>query len=110
MAVDPQGARRLASGAERSGAYLCPRCGEALVVRCGPILIPHFAHQPGRRCDQVVTDQRHSRAAASRRAALAASGQATLFELDDDVALAGPAEVEAVAPPAPVGSRGGRSG
>ena len=30
------------------GEYLCPRCGEVMILRCGRKRIPHFAHKSGR--------------------------------------------------------------
>ncbi|WP_167629967.1 competence protein CoiA family protein [Listeria valentina] len=34
----------------KQGSFLCPACGEELILKCGDIKLPHFAHKQGTRC------------------------------------------------------------
>lgn len=40
----------LASNAKYGRTYLCPECGEDLILRSGQCIIEHFAHHPGTHC------------------------------------------------------------
>lgn len=52
FAVDVSGKRVCAENAERGLEYVCPLCGEPVILRRGEIKIPHFAHKSGRElCD-----------------------------------------------------------
>lgn len=50
VAVDDSGVRCGAEVAERSALYFCPVCGEQVVLRKGPVKVPHFAHRSGTEC------------------------------------------------------------
>ena len=39
-----------------SGSYVCPVCGEAVIVKNGSLVIPHFAHKSKTDCDTFTQD------------------------------------------------------
>ena len=39
------------------GPFYCPGCGEEVILKQGPIKIPHFAHYPESDCDHVGTGE-----------------------------------------------------
>ena len=54
-ARDRSGARVHAADLDRRhrrarAPFACPRCGDELVARLGPVRTPHFAHRPGSSC------------------------------------------------------------
>lgn len=46
MALDEEGRLHRAATAPREGRYFCPACGGPVLLRRGPIRVPHFAHRP----------------------------------------------------------------
>lgn len=53
-AIDAAGVGVLAEDACRGEAYTCPECGEALILKQGPIVVAHFAHRPPVTCPYSV--------------------------------------------------------
>lgn len=41
------GRRVVAAEELRGSALYCPRCGAEVIVRCGEVLVAHFAHRSG---------------------------------------------------------------
>lgn len=37
--------------------YFCPQCGEQVIIKAGPIKIPHFAHKRQTKCDQLFSER-----------------------------------------------------
>lgn len=50
FALDNEGKRVYAEGAEREISYVCPLCGEPVILRRGEIKVAHFAHKSGHEC------------------------------------------------------------
>lgn len=44
------GSEALSWEVDRGGEFFCPECREALVYKCGPLVMAHFAHRPGSSC------------------------------------------------------------
>lgn len=47
FALNTEGKRVYAKDAEREVSYVCPLCGEPVILRRGEIKVPHFAHKSG---------------------------------------------------------------
>lgn len=37
--------------------YYCPQCGEPVIIKAGPVKIPHFAHKRQTACDSLFTER-----------------------------------------------------
>ena len=72
---DRSGVQRRATPELRQDEIRCPSCGAELVVRCGPLRAPHFAHRPLQRCAP------RSGGDGRRAARTVAAGQTTVFDI-----------------------------
>lgn len=41
----------------KAHSYYCPQCGESVIMKVGPIKIPHFAHKRQTACDRLFTER-----------------------------------------------------
>lgn len=59
VALDPAATRVIATDAIRGEAYVCPACGEPVILKQGSRIIHHFAHRPHSDCGFAGETMRH---------------------------------------------------
>lgn len=52
FAINEKGSRICIDDAIKGESYFCPFCSSEMIMKCGDIITPHFAHKSGAECDK----------------------------------------------------------